>query len=189
METEVCFVNWGAYIAQGLLLIILGIIAIAYPASVVGAILIFFGIIAIITGIISIAAAISYPSGTTASTISLLLGIFMLLLGAAAFLIPEFITTLLVYIIALWAFVVAIRDFTLAFTATGETWGRILFFIIAIIAVLFGVYLLIYPLISAVVLAQVFGIFAIVFGIFSLIAGIFFRNRAVCVAGGAPGTV
>jgi uncharacterized membrane protein HdeD (DUF308 family) len=159
------------YVLRGLIALLFGIAAIVWPAVVLEFLVYFFGFFAIIISAFALVAGAAAPELAGAPRWSvILLSIIGILIGIFALVFPEQFTALVIIIIALWAIVTGIGDFIAAFAPAGRG-TRLLFVLLGIVSVVFGGILLFYPLLGAVTIIFVLGIYAVIFGILGIIHG------------------
>ena len=162
-------------IALGVLAIIVGILALAWPGVTVLALIILFAIYAFIDAGLQFMRAFS---GDSAGPVigHVLLGLIDIAAGIVALAWPGPTALVLVIIVGAWALVGGIYEVFAGFAA-GETAGtRAMFILGGLVSVAFGVVLFARPGIGAVTLALLFGLFALIYGISQITLGIQLRN-------------
>ena len=160
---------------RGILAIAVGIIALAWPAVTVYALVILFAVYAFIAAALQ---AMRAFSGRTAGPVfgHLLLGLIDLAAGVIALAWPGPTALVLVLIVATWALVGGLFEFFAAFRR-GETAGpRALYLLGGLVTVAFGVVLFARPGVGAVTLALLFGLFNLIYGGWQLATGIQLRR-------------
>lgn len=160
--------NKTAFLLTRILVILLGIVALIWPGYVLGFLVYFFAFFAIIGSIGTIAVGISYSKEQLPAPrwAILLLGILGLLIGIATVAAPAFMTVAIIYFIGAWALVTGVADLIFAFTRAAAGNSRLIMVISGIISVLFGILVIFNPpILTAVILVQVLGIYAIIIGI------------------------
>jgi uncharacterized membrane protein HdeD (DUF308 family) len=162
-------------IVTGVLAIIAGVIALAWPSVTVFALVILFAVYAFSDAIVQGMRAFS--SGTAGPVLGyLLLGLVDIAAGVLAIAWPGPTALVLVFVVAAWAIVGGIVEFFAGFRA-GETAGtRALFLIGGLISVAFGVVLFARPGVGALTLALLFGMFALIYGSSQVSTGIQVRH-------------
>lgn len=157
-------------ILLGVLAIIVGIIALAWPGVTVFALVILFAVYAFIDA--GLQAVRAFSSGSAGSVFGhLLLGLLDLAAGVIALAWPGPTALVLVLIVGIWAFVGGFFEIFAGFRS-GETAGtRALFILGGLVSVAFGVVLFARPGIGAVTLALLFGLFSLIYGISQITLG------------------
>jgi uncharacterized membrane protein HdeD (DUF308 family) len=162
-------------ILLGVLAIVVGVIAIAWPGVTVLALVILFAVYAFIDA--GLQAIRAFSSGTAGPVFGhLFLGLIDLAAGIIALVWPGPTALVLVLIVGIWAFVSGFFEIFAAF-GSGETAGtRALFILGGLVSIAFGVVLFARPGIGAVTLALLFGLFTLVYGISQIVMGVQLRR-------------
>jgi uncharacterized membrane protein HdeD (DUF308 family) len=162
-------------ILLGVLAIIVGIIALAWPGVTVLALVILFAIYAFIDA--GLQAMRAFSSRTAGPVFGhLLLALVALAAGVIALVWPKPTALVLVIVVAAWAFVGGFFEIFAGFQS-GETAGtRALFILTGLVSIAFGVVLFAHPDIGAVTLALLFGLFALIYGVSQITMGIELRR-------------
>jgi len=157
-------------ILVGVLAIIAGIVALAWPGVTVLALVILFAVYAFSAAIAQGSRAFS-SDGFGPVLGHLLLALVDIAAGVAAIAWPGPTVLVLVYIVGFWAIAGGLAEFFTAFAA-GETAGtRALFLLGGLVSVAFGVVVLSRPGVGALTLALLYGLFALVYGVTQIAAG------------------
>jgi uncharacterized membrane protein HdeD (DUF308 family) len=162
-------------ILYGVLAIIVGIIAIAWPGVTILALVILFAVYAFIAaGLQAMRAFSSRRAGPVFG--HLLLALVDLAAGVIALVWPKPTALVLVIVVAAWALVGGFVEIFAAFQS-GETAGtRALFILGGLVSVLFGVLLFARPGVGAVTVALLFGLFALIYGVSQITMGVELRR-------------
>jgi uncharacterized membrane protein HdeD (DUF308 family) len=157
-------------ILLGVLAIIVGIIAIAWPGVTILALVILFAVYAFIDA--GLQAARAFSSGSAGPVFGhLLLGLIDLAAGVIALVWPGPTAFVLVLVVGIWAFIGGIAEIVAGFQS-GETAGtRAMFILAGLVSVAFGVVLFARPGVGAVTLALLFGLFSLIYGISQIVTG------------------
>jgi uncharacterized membrane protein HdeD (DUF308 family) len=158
-------------ILLGVLDIIVGIIALAWPGVTILALVILFAVYAFIDA--GLQAMRAFGSATAGPVLGhLLLGLIALAAGVIAIVWPGPTALVLVLVVGIWAFVGGIMEIVAAF-GSGESAGtRALFVLSGLVSVAFGVVLFARPGVGAVTLALLFGLFSLIYGVSQIILGV-----------------
>jgi len=167
-------------IVRGVLAVIVGVVAIAWPGVTVLALVILFAVYAFIDA--GIQGARAFTSSTAGPVVGhLLLALIDVAAGVIALAWPGPTALVLVIVVAAWAFVGGFFELFAAFQA-GETAGtRAMFLIGGLVSIAFGVVLAARPGIGAVTLALLFGLYSMIFGISEITMGIEARRTGGAV--------
>jgi uncharacterized membrane protein HdeD (DUF308 family) len=162
-------------ILLGVLAIIVGIIALAWPGVTVYALVILFAVYAFIDA--GLEAMRAFSSRTAGPVFGhLLLGLISLAAGVIALVWPGPTALVLVLIIGIWAVIGGFVEIFAAFQS-GETAGtRTLFILGGLVSIAFGVVLFARPGVGAVTLALLFGLFSIIYGVSEIVMGVELRR-------------
>jgi uncharacterized membrane protein HdeD (DUF308 family) len=162
-------------ILLGILAVIVGIIAIAWPGVTILALVILFAVYAFMdAGLEGARAFSSRDAGPVFG--HLLLGLVSLAAGVIALVWPAPTAYVLVLIVAAWALVGGFAEIFGGFQA-GETAGtRAMFILSGLVSLAFGVLLFARPGVGAVTLALLFGLYSMIYGFSQISAGIQLRH-------------
>jgi uncharacterized membrane protein HdeD (DUF308 family) len=162
-------------ILLGILAVIVGVIAIAWPGVTILALVILFAIYAFMAaGLQAVRAFSSRNAGPVFG--HLLVGLIDLAAGVVALVWPGPTAYVLVIIVAAWALVGGFAEIFAGFQS-GETAGtRAMFVVAGLVSVAFGVVLFARPGVGAVTIALLFGLYSLVYGFSQITAGIQVRQ-------------
>ena len=162
-------------ILLGVLAVIVGIIAIAWPGVTILALVILFAIYAFMDA--GLQAARAFSSRAAGPVFGhLLLALISLAAGVVAVAWPGPTAYVLVIVVGVWALVGGLAEIFAPF-AQGETAGtRTMFILAGLVSVAFGVVLLARPDVGAVTLALLFGLYSLIYGFSQIAAGIQVRQ-------------
>ena len=158
-------------ILLGVLAIIAGIIAIAWPSVTILALVLLFAVYAFIdAGLEAVRAFSSRTAGPVFG--HLLLGLISLAAGVVAVAWPEPTALVLVLVIGIWAVIGGVVEIVNGF-GSGETAGtRALWIVTGLVSVAFGVLLFARPGVGAITLALLFGLFSLIYGVSRITLGV-----------------
>ena len=162
---------------RGILAVVVGVIAVAWPGITIWAFVILFAVYAFLSA--GMEAARAFRSETAGPVAGhLVLALLNAAAGVVALAWPGITALALAIVVAVWAFIMGFLELYLAFSA-GETAGeRALLGLTGLISVALGVVFAIRPDVAAVTIAEVYGLFSIVSGISSLVMGANLRSTA-----------
>ena len=164
-------------ILLGILAVIVGIIAIAWPGVTILALVILFAIYAFMDA--GLQAARAFSSRSAGPVLGhLLLALISLAAGVVALVWPGPTAFVLVIVVAAWALVGGVVEIVAGF-GSGETAGtRALFIVSGLVSVAFGILLFARPGVGAVTLALLFGLYSMIYGFSQITAGVQVRQLA-----------
>ena len=162
-------------IARGILAVITGIIALAWPSVTVLALVVLFAVYAFTAA--GLQAAQAFSSRKAGPVIGhLLLGLADLAAGVIALAWPGPTALVLVLIVGVWAITAGLVEFSAAL-ASGEPAGtRVLFILAALATTAFGAVLCARPGLGAITVALLFALFNLTAGTWMLVQGIELRR-------------
>ena len=167
--------NWWLVALRGLLAILFGVLALAWPPATVAVLVIFFGAWALVDGIFALGAAVTGYTGGAGPGGLLLEGVAGIAAGILTFLWPGITALVLLYLIAAWAIVTGIFEVVAAIRLRREITGEFWLALGGVISVIFGLFVFFRPVAAAEVIAMMIGIYALVFGF--MMIGLAFRLR------------
>ena len=166
--SEVLADSWWAVGLRGVLGILFGLICLLSPGLALEVFVILFAAYMLVDGVFAIASGIKAARNGERWGLLILEGIVDLAAGTVAVLWPAITLVALIWIVAIWAIVSGALMLGAAFTLKLDH-GRWWLALGGIASLIFGVLLVIQPLIGAVVLTLWIGAYALVFGIFQLV--------------------
>jgi uncharacterized membrane protein HdeD (DUF308 family) len=163
-------------ILLGILAVIVGIMALAWPGVTILALILLFAVYAFARAFGQ--AAVAFRSRGAGSVIGhLLLAVIDVAAGLFAVAWPAPTALVLVLVVGIWAVIAGVTEFFAAFR-TGEMAGtRALFILGGLVSAAFGVAVLARPTIGALTVALLFGFWALIYGVWQITLGIDMRHR------------
>ena len=162
-------------ITRGILAVVVGIIALAWPSVTVLALVILFAVYAFIAA--GLQAAQAFSSRKAGPGLGhLLLGLADLAAGVIALAWPGPTALVLILIVGVWAIIAGLAEIAAAFLRGEPAGTRATLILGGLITIAFGVVLCARPGIGAVTLALLFGLFNLIAGIWMLVQGIELRR-------------
>ncbi len=160
---------------RGILAVVVGIIALAWPSVTVLALVILFAVYAFMAS--AMEAARGFTSRSAGPVIGhLLLGLVDLAAGIVALAWPGPTVLVLVLVVGVWAVIAGLVEFSAAFRSGEPAGTRAVFILGGLVTIAFGVVLCARPGIGAVTLALLFGLFNLIYGISMLVHRIELRR-------------
>lgn len=168
--------NWWAVALRGVFAILFGLIALFMPGATMLSLVLFFSAYMLVDGVFGIVAAVKAASDNQRWGLLVLEGIVNIAVGVIAFLWPGLTVLFFVTLMGFWSLVTGVLMIVAAFKLSPE-YGRGWLIFSGVVSVLFGIALLIGPLVGAVVLTWWLGAYALVFGITLLVLGFKLKSR------------
>jgi len=170
---------WWLMLLRGIVLIALGIYALFTPGLTLVALTQVLAIFAIIDGILAIIA--SAMGWVESRGWTLLRGVLGIVIGLFVFVHPIVVgaiaAMIIIYIIAFQSIFGGILEIVVAIRERKKIEGGGWLILAGVVSILFGVVLMMAPMLAAAVFIQVFGVFAIIFGVALIVQS--FRLRKV----------
>jgi uncharacterized membrane protein HdeD (DUF308 family) len=162
-------------ILLGVLAVLIGILAIAWPGVTILALVILFAVYAFVDA--GLQGARAFSSRAAGPVLGhLLLGVVDVVAGVFALSWPAPTALVLVIVVAAWALAGGFAEVFAGFQI-GETAGtRAMFILSGLVSVAFGVLLFARPGVGAVTLALLFGLYALTYGVSQISVGIQVRH-------------
>ncbi len=155
--------SWWILAIAGVVNVLFGVTALLWPGLTLSTLVWLFGVFAIVYGVVELLNVFGKGSETP-WWVHLMLGVFSVLAGIVVFAWPGLTAVTLAYVIAVWAIAIGTAEIVGAFLL-----NRLYLAIAGLLAVLFGLLLLMNPLDGALALIVMIGVFAIVRGIVQLV--------------------
>jgi uncharacterized membrane protein HdeD (DUF308 family) len=168
--------NWWSLVLRGVLALILGFVAFAWPGITLGALVLLFGAYALVDGIMAVIGAWRASRAHERWGALVLEGIVGIAAAVVTVLWPAITALALVYLIATWAIVTGVLELTAAVRLRKVISGEWLMALSGIASILFGILAIIVPLAGAVGIAFMFGFYQVFFGVLLISLG--FRLRS-----------
>jgi uncharacterized membrane protein HdeD (DUF308 family) len=158
-------------IPLGILSVIIGIMALAWPGITVLAIVLLFAIYAFSRGFLQ--AAHAFRSRAAGSVLGhLVLAVIDIAAGLFAAAWPAPTALVIVLVLGIWAITGGVFEFFAAFRSGESLGSRALFLIGGLVAAMFGLVILARPGVGALTLALLFGLFSLIYGTWQISMGI-----------------
>ncbi|HZH11502.1 MAG TPA: HdeD family acid-resistance protein [Microvirga sp.] len=168
--------NWWALALRGAFSVIFALIAFFWPGATILSFVLFFSAYMLVDGVFGIVSGIRAASRHERWGLLILEGILNILVGILAFVMPGLTVVFFVTLLAVWSLITGILMIVAAFKLS-PAYGRGWLIFSGLVSVLFGVALLIAPLVGAVVLTWWLGAYALVFGIALIVLAFKLRSR------------
>lgn len=168
--------NWWAFTLRGILAIVFGVVALFLPGAVMLSLALLFAAYLLVDGVFAIISAVRAARSHERWGLLLVEGILNIAMGVIAAVFPVAAVLAFVFVTAAWALITGALMLSAAFRLHA-THGRWWLALGGIVSLLWGVVLVIAPLIGAVVLTWWLGAYAIVFGVMLLVLSFRLRSQ------------
>lgn len=168
--------NWWAMALRGVFGILFGLIALFAPGPTILSLVLLFSAYMLVDGVFGIVSAVRAAGRHERWGFLLLEGLADIAAGVVAFLWPGLTVIAFVLLMAAWALVSGGLMLGAAFKLTKEH-GRWLLALGGVVSMIYGVLLVIAPLVGALVLTWWLGAYALAFGVILLVLAFRLRGR------------
>ena len=170
--------NWWMFAVRGVAAVVFGVLAFLVPGLTLAVLILLFGAYAIVDGISLLVGVASHGMQYMRHRWALLaIGALSVIAGVVAFILPGLTALSLLYVVAAWSIVMGVVQIAAAINLRREIQGELWLGLGGALAILFGIYLVVFPGDGLLTLVWLVGAFAIIFGISSLILA--WRLRAL----------
>jgi uncharacterized membrane protein HdeD (DUF308 family) len=176
-ESAVLARNWWAFALRGAVAILFGIVAIAMPGAVMLSLALLFAAYLIVDGAFGIVSAVRAAQAHERWGWLIAEAVLNIAMGVLVFVFPAGAVIAFVLVTALWALLTGGAMLVAAFKVHPE-FGRWWLTLGGVVSLVWGVLLLVSPLLGAVVLTWWLGGYAIAFGVILLIFAFQLKGRA-----------
>lgn len=163
---------WWMLILRGTVALLFGTLALFWPGLTLLLLIILFSAYAIVGGVVAIVAAFRYRATHGGWWVPLLLGICSIGAGVIAALVPGITTLVLIAVIGANAIITGVLDLIAAMRLRRHgrnAWALVL---TGVVAVLFGIFVLLFPGAGALALVWLIGVYALFTGALLFVLGI-----------------
>lgn len=169
--------HWWLPVVRGIVAILFGILAIAWPHETLVVLILLFGAFCFVDGIFAIVLAVRYATHHERWAVLLLEGVLGVLIGLLAYAAPAAIALFFIYFVAGWAIITGIFEILAAFRIRQSVAGEIFMILAGILSIVLGLLISVFPAIGLLAWIWVIGIYAIFFG--GLMIGFGIRLRGL----------
>jgi len=155
--------RWWAIALRGMISILLGLVAIFYPLTTMLSLVFIFAAYLMMDGIFALVAALAIKGPSKARTWLIIEALIDLSIGVVIFTWPGISLLAMVLLTASWAFLTGFFMITAGFT--GERHRADWWFILGgLVSLIFGVLMMIAPIMGAIIMTWWLGAYALAFG-------------------------
>jgi uncharacterized membrane protein HdeD (DUF308 family) len=169
--------NWWVVLLRGIVFIIFGVLAFAWPGLTLITLVLFYGAFALIDGVLSLFSAFKGGQKVAPPWWLVVVGLIGIAAGGATFLWPGLSALVLLLFIGAWALVRGIFEIIGAIQLRKEIDNEWMLILSGAVSVIFGLIMLIMPGAGAVALVWVIAAYSIVIGV--LLIGLSLRLRTL----------
>ena len=161
--------NWWLVLVQGVLSVVLGVLALAWPGVTLGALILLWGLFALLNGVVDVFSAIGAAGSHRTWGWQLAGGLVGILVGLAILRWPGLSALFVLYLVAIWAIMMGIVRIVGAIAdreALPHAW---LVALAGVASVLYGIAMFAWPGVGLLTLVYLVGSYAIVYGVITCV--------------------
>ena len=161
--------NWWLVLLQGVLSVVLGVLALALPGVTLGALILLWGLFALLNGVVDVFSAIGAAGSHRSWGSHLAGGLVGILAGLAILRWPGLSALFVLYLVAIWAIMMGIVRIVGAIAdreALPHAW---LVALAGVASVLYGIAMFAWPGVGLLTLVYLVGSYAIVYGVITCV--------------------
>src|SRR5712692_11957191 len=168
--------NWWALALRGVFAVLFGLAAFLLPGITLAVLIALFGAYVLIDGVLAIVAGVRAAEHHERYGSLLWRGLCGIAAGLVAFIAPGITAVVLTLLVAVWAVITGVLEIVAA-VHLHRAHGEWLLMLNAVLSVLFGLLVTIWPGAGFLTLLWLIGVYAIVFGVVLLVLAFRLRNR------------
>jgi uncharacterized membrane protein HdeD (DUF308 family) len=166
-------------IVRGIVGVVFGLVAFAWPGITIAALVVIFGVYAIVDGITNLMLGFRRRQSRGRAWAHALQGLIGIAAGVLTFIWPIVTALALVLFIGAWAIVTGVFEIVAAIKLRKEITGEWMLALSGLLSVAFGVLVMAFPGAGAVGIAWVLGAYAMATGVILVALGIRLRTAVV----------
>jgi uncharacterized membrane protein HdeD (DUF308 family) len=166
-------------VIRGIVGLVFGIVAFAWPGVTIAALVVIFGMYAIIDGVTNLVLGLTRTPSHGRSWAIALQGIVGIAAGVLTFLWPGVTAIALVFFIGAWALVTGAFEVAAAIRLRKVIQGEWMLALSGVLSMAFGILVFLFPFAGAVGIAWVLGAYAMAGGIILIALGVRLRSRVL----------
>jgi uncharacterized membrane protein HdeD (DUF308 family) len=167
--------TWWTLMLRGVIAVVFGVLAFAWPGLSVAALVILFGAFAFVDGIFNIIDAFVRHDAAGGRWVSIIQGLIGIGAGVVTFFWPHLTLIALISLMAAWAIMMGVFEIVAAIRLRHQINNEWLLVLTGILSIVLGIAFIMYPVAGLIALIWWIGAYAIVTGIMLLALG--FRLR------------
>jgi uncharacterized membrane protein HdeD (DUF308 family) len=182
MNADLLKLSWQVLMARGAMALVVGIVAVTWPAETIAALVVLWGIFVLLDGIGWLVQA-AQPAGTSTRLLFGAIGAVATIVGVLVIFRPSMTATAVTWLLGVWLLVRAATELVLALTRTPPA-PRALLALSGLVDIVLGVLFVANPGKAAVGVAVLLGILGIVWGLALIGLAFAVRHAASSISDG-----
>jgi uncharacterized membrane protein HdeD (DUF308 family) len=163
-------------LVRGIVGVVIGIVAFAWPGVTIAALVVIFGVYALIDGVTNLMLGLTRRTAHGRAWVHALQGIVGIAAGVLTFVWPGVTALVLIFFIASWAIVTGAIEVAAAIKLRKEISGEWMLALSGLLSIAFGVLVFAFPFAGAVGISWVLGTYAIIGGVVLIALGVRLRS-------------
>jgi uncharacterized membrane protein HdeD (DUF308 family) len=163
-------------LVRGIVGVVIGIVAFAWPGVTIAALVVIFGVYALIDGVTNLMLGLTRRTAHGRAWVHALQGIVGIAAGVLTFIWPGVTALVLIFFIASWAIVTGAIEVAAAIKLRKEISGEWMLALSGLLSIAFGVLVFAFPFAGAVGISWVLGTYAIIGGVVLIALGVRLRS-------------
>ena len=163
--------NWWTFVLRGVLLAVLGILALASPGITAATLIFWIAMFLFVEGILTLLGVIMAWKEREEKWLHVLEGVLTIILGVIMFRAPELALFFAVLYVGIWSIMSGVARIAMAIQLRKEISGEFWMALGGAISVLFGILIIAQPGVGAATLMWMLGLFALLVGIILIVFG------------------
>ena len=168
--------RWWTVLLRGVIAIIFGLMAFAWPHLTIGTLVLLFGWYALFHGVSAIIGAIGYRPEAGNRWLLALEGVVGIWAGIVTLRSPSTTAVVLIFFVWVWAIATGILRIVEAIRLRKQIRGEVWLALSGVVTVVFGLMLMLRPVASLIALAWVIAAYALLLGLFEIMLGLELRT-------------
>ena len=170
--------NWWVFLVRGLVAIVFGLVALAWPGATLVTLVLFYGVFALIDGVFAVIAAVRGKGAKGSRWWLSFVGLLGIVAGLVTYFSPGLTALALLVVIGIWALMYGVVEIVGAIRLRKEIDNEWMLIIHGALAAAFGVLVLVRPGAGALALIWLIGSFAILSGVLLIAFALALKKRA-----------
>ena len=163
--------RWWTVLLRGVMAVAFGVLAFTLPHLTIATLVLLFGFYALIHGTFSLIAAIGNRQMTGSRWLLVLEGVVGIYAGIITLRSPSTTAMVLIFFVWVWAIATGVLRIAEAIRLRKEISGEVWLALSGVVTVLFGVMLMLRPVVGVIGLAWVIAGYALLLGLFEIMLG------------------
>ena len=175
--------NWWLVLVQGVLSVVLGVLALARPGVTLGVLILLWGLFALLNGVVEVFSAIGAAGSHRSWGWQLAGGLVGILAGLVILRWPGLSALFVLYLVAIWAIVTGIVRLVGAIAEHEALPHARMVALAGVVSVLFGIAMFAWPGVGLLTLVYLVGSYAIVYGVITSVIAFHLHSLLERMAG------